>query len=104
MGQHAHVVQPVRRVNGKPVVFGEGNLVSNQTAGCCPAASQYGLIALIDFVVPPGERPRARRIRYVPTWVSHPDYSVLPAQPGTAAWSSTVGVAGRRPGIRPLRP
>ncbi len=104
VGQHAHVVQPVRRVNGKPVVFGEGNLVSNQTAGCCPAASQYGLIALIDFVVPPGERPRARRIRYVPTWVSHPDYSVLPAQPGTAAWSSTVGVAGRRPGIRPLRP
>ena len=59
VGQHAHVVQPIRRVNGKPVVFGEGNLVSNQTAGCCPAAAQDGLIALIDFVVEPG-RPRAR--------------------------------------------
>jgi hypothetical protein len=47
-------------------VFGEGNLVSNQTAACCPAASQYGLIALIDFSMPPGERPRLRRIRYVP--------------------------------------
>ena len=104
MGQHAHVVQPIRKVHGKPVVFGEGNLVSNQTAACCPAASQYGLIALIDFFMPPGERPRLRRIRYVPTWVSHPDYTVLPAQPGTAAWNSTVGVAGRRPGIRPLRP
>jgi Bacterial capsule synthesis protein PGA_cap len=104
VGQHAHVVQPIRRVNGKPVVFGEGNLVSNQTAACCPAASQYGLIAVIDFFFPPGERPRARRIRYVPTWVRHPDYAVLPAQPGTAAWGSTVGVAGRRPGIRPLRP
>jgi hypothetical protein len=104
VGQHAHVVQPIRRVNGKPVVFGEGNLISNQTAACCPAASQYGLIALIDFVVPPGERPRARRVRYIPTWVSHPSYSVLPAAPGTAAWNSTVGVAGRRPGVRPLRP
>jgi hypothetical protein len=103
VGQHAHVVQPIRKVNGKPVVFGEGNLVSNQTAACCPAASQYGLIALIDFKLG-GERPRLQRIRYVPTWVSHPDYSVLPAQPGTAAWNSTVGVAGRRPGIRPLRP
>ena len=104
VGQHAHVVQPIRRVNGKPVVYGEGNLVSNQTAACCPAASQYGLIALIDFSLPPGERPRARRIRYVPTWVSHPDYSVRPAQPGSAAWSSAVGVAGRRAGIKPLRP
>jgi poly-gamma-glutamate synthesis protein (capsule biosynthesis protein) len=104
VGQHVHVVQPIRKVNGKPVVFGEGNLVSNQTAACCPAASQYGLIALMDFFVPPGERPRVRRIRYVPTWVSQPDYTVLPAQPGTAAWISTVSVAGRRPGIRPLRP
>jgi len=104
VGQHAHVVQPIRRVNGKPVVFGEGNLVSNQTAACCPAAAQYGLIALVDFVVPPGARPRVSRIRYVPTWVSHPDYSVVPAKPGTAAWTSTVGIAGKRPGIRPLRP
>ena len=103
VGQHAHVVQPIRKVNGKPVVFGEGNLVSNQTAACCPAASRYGLIALIDFELG-GERPRLRRIRYVPTWVSHPDYSVVPAQPGTAAWKSTVGVAGRRPGIKPVRP
>ena len=66
VGQHVHVVQPIRRVRGKPVVFGEGNLISNQTAGCCPAASQDGLIALIDFVVRPGRPARARRIRYVP--------------------------------------
>ena len=58
VGQHVHVVQPIRRINGKPVVFGEGNLVSNQTAACCPAASQDGLIALIDFVARPGRRSR----------------------------------------------
>jgi hypothetical protein len=101
VGQHVHVVQPVRRVHGKPVVFGEGNLVSNQTAGCCPAASQDGLIALLDFVMTPGHRARARRVRYVPTWVRHPDYAVMRAVPGSPSWNRTVGAAGRRRDIRP---
>lgn len=103
VGQHVHVVQPIRRVRGKPVVFGEGNLISNQTAACCPAASQDGLIALIDFVVRPHRRARARRIRYLPTWVRHPDLTVLPAARGSASWKRTVSVAGRRPRIRPAR-
>jgi poly-gamma-glutamate synthesis protein (capsule biosynthesis protein) len=102
VGQHVHVVQPIRRVNGKPVVFGEGNLVSNQTAACCPAASQDGLIALIDFVSRNG-RVRAKRVRYVPTWVRHPDYHVVPALPGTGSWQRTVSVAGRAPWLRPAR-
>jgi poly-gamma-glutamate synthesis protein (capsule biosynthesis protein) len=104
VGQHVHVVQPIRRIHGKPVVFGEGNLVSNQTAACCPAASQDGLIALMDFVVRPGERARARRIRYVPTWVRHPDYAVMRAAPGSASWNRTVSAAGRRRHIGPVRP
>jgi Bacterial capsule synthesis protein PGA_cap len=104
VGQHTHVVQPIRRVRGKPVVFGEGNLISNQTAGCCPAASQDGLIALIDFVVRRGRPVRARRIRYVPTWVRHPDMTVLRAAPGSPSWNRTVSAAGRRPRIRPVRP
>jgi poly-gamma-glutamate capsule biosynthesis protein CapA/YwtB (metallophosphatase superfamily) len=101
VGQHAHVVQPIRRVNGKPVVFGEGNLVSNQTAACCPAEAQDGLIALIDFTARNG-RVRARRVRYVPTWVRHPDYRVLPASRGSLSWRRTVSFAGRRPGIGPV--
>jgi Bacterial capsule synthesis protein PGA_cap len=104
VGQHAHVVQPIRRVRGKPVVFGEGNLISNQTAGCCPAASQDGLIALIDFVVRPGLPVRAPRIRYVPTWVRHPDMTVTRAALGSSSWHRTVSVAGRRPRIAPARP
>src|SRR5262245_15042517 len=103
VGQHVHVVQPIRRVHGKPIVFGEGNLVSNQTAGCCPAASQDGLIALLDFAVRPGRPARARRIRYVPTWVRHPDYMVMRATPGSPSWNRTVSVAGNRNGVRPLK-
>jgi Bacterial capsule synthesis protein PGA_cap len=102
VGQHAHVAQPIRRVRGKPVVFGEGNLISNQTVACCPAASQDGLIALIDFVVRPGRPARARRIRYLPTWVRHPDLTVVPATPGSPSWRRTVSTAGKRNGIRPL--
>ena len=51
----------------------------------------------------PGEPVRARRIGYVPTYVRHPDYTVVPAAPGSASWKRTVSVAGRRPGIGPLR-
>ncbi|MDQ3678462.1 MAG: CapA family protein, partial [Actinomycetota bacterium] len=46
VGQHVHVVQPITRAAGRLVVYGEGNLISNQSAACCPAATQDGLIAL----------------------------------------------------------
>ena len=107
VGQHVHVVQPIRRVNGKPVVFGEGNLVSNQSAACCPPESQDGLVPLIDFVASArnggGHRVRARRVRYVPVWVRHPDYAVLPAGRGSTSWRRTGAAAGRGPGIGPVR-
>jgi poly-gamma-glutamate capsule biosynthesis protein CapA/YwtB (metallophosphatase superfamily) len=102
VGQHAHVVQPIRWVNRKLVVFGEGNLVSNQTAACCPAESQDGLIALIDFTAT-GDSVRATRVRYLPIWVRHPDYRVLPASRGSPSWKRTVSSAGRRRAIGPVR-
>ncbi len=46
VGQHVHVVQPIRRIGGRFVVFGLGNLISNQTADCCPTASQDGALAV----------------------------------------------------------
>ena len=99
IGQHVHVVQPIRRVNGKPVIFGEGNLLSNQTAACCPVESQDGLVALLDFRAGPGGT-RVERVRYVPTWVRHPDYRIVRAPPDS--WRRTVATAGRGPGIVPL--
>jgi poly-gamma-glutamate synthesis protein (capsule biosynthesis protein) len=78
VGQHVHVVQPIRRVRGRFVVFGEGNLLSNQTAACCPAASQDGFIALIRVRREGDERPRVVRVDYVPTWVRHPEFVVEP--------------------------
>ena len=108
VGQHVHVVQPIRSVNGKLVVFGEGNLLSNQSS---PAASQDGLIALLDIVVD-GANAKVAGIRYTPVWVRRSDYTVLPigvalrrglADPATlrASYRRTVAAAGRRANVQP---
>jgi poly-gamma-glutamate synthesis protein (capsule biosynthesis protein) len=100
VGQHVHVVQPIRWMNGKPVVFGEGNLISNQTAACCPAASQDGLIALLDLrVFRAGVR--AVRVRYLPIYARHPDFTVVHARGASRA--RTIRVAGRSGRVVPIR-
>jgi hypothetical protein len=112
VGQHVHIVQPIRIINGKLVVFGEGNLISNQTSACCPAASQDGMIVLLTITVD-SHGARVTFIRYVPIWVRHPDYVVLPAgtawhtDPADAAalrasYERTVRAAGRGPRIQPI--
>jgi len=112
VGQHAHVVQPISRVNGRLVVFGEGNLVSNQTAACCPPATQDGLIAMLRIAVDESGA-EVSGVDYVPTWVRHPDYAVLPvgvalrrdlapARVLRASRRRTTTVAGRARGVRPV--
>ncbi len=107
IGQHVHIVQPIEEVNDKVVVYGEGNLVSNQDIACCPAESQDGIIALLDFVVE-GDEARVERARYVPVYVQHPDYTVLPVGDALAdgtgdataledSYERTVDVVGKRP-------
>ena len=100
VGQHAHVVQPIRRIDGMPVVFGEGNLLSNQTPACCAPGSQDGMLVQLRLRVASG-RAGVTEIRYVPTWVRHPDYTVVRAAPGSASYRRTTGVAGRGPHLTP---
>jgi poly-gamma-glutamate capsule biosynthesis protein CapA/YwtB (metallophosphatase superfamily) len=100
VGQHVHVVQPIRRVGRLWVVFGEGNLLSSQTAACCLAASQDGMLVRLHLRV--GRRVRVERITYMPTWVRHPDYTVVHAA-GTqrASWRRTVAVVGHTRRVKP---
>ena len=100
VGQHVHVVQPIRWIHGKPVVFGEGNLLSNQTAACCPAASQDGLIALLDLRVG-AAGVRAKRVRYLPTYVRHPDFTVVRARGRSRA--RTIRTVGASKRVVPVR-
>src|SRR5918994_3220686 len=101
VGQHAHVVQPIRRVGRTWVVFGTGNLLSNQTAACCPAATQDGMLVRLHLRV--GLRgARVERVTYTPTWVRHPDYTVVrAARAQRASWLRTVAVVGRSRRVRP---
>jgi poly-gamma-glutamate synthesis protein (capsule biosynthesis protein) len=101
VGQHVHVVQPIRWMHGKPVVFGEGNLISNQTAACCSAATQDGLIALLDLRAGPSGAVRAVRVRYLPTFVRHPDFTVVHARGRSRR--RTIAVAGRSKRVVPIR-
>ena len=77
VGHHAHVVQPIRRLHGKWAAFGMGNSLSAQSAACCPAATQDGVLLQVT-VVPRAGRLVVGRLSYVPTWVEHPSYRVLP--------------------------
>lgn len=70
VGHHAHVLQPIEQVNGRWVLFGLGNFISNMPTGPqWPAASQDGAIVTVtvteqddgSFVV---EQPVVH-----PTWV-----------------------------------
>jgi poly-gamma-glutamate synthesis protein (capsule biosynthesis protein) len=113
VGQGPHVVQPIWRMNGKFVVFSEGNLVSNQGAAAgLPAATQDGLIALLDFRATEDE-VEVRRVRYVPIWVRPGDYVVLPADPKadpanaqalSDSRARTIATAGDGDGIEPVKP
>ena len=69
IGHHVHVVQPVDRLGDEFVVFGLGNFLSNQSANCCPAATQDGMIALVGLLEGPDGKIKATGVDYVPTWV-----------------------------------
>jgi poly-gamma-glutamate capsule biosynthesis protein CapA/YwtB (metallophosphatase superfamily) len=98
IGQHVHVVQPIRRVNGKPVVFGEGNLLSNQTAACCVPESQDGMVVLLH-VRAGQDGVKVERVRYVPTQVAHPSFEIV--RSSGESRRRTIGYAGRRPWLAP---
>jgi poly-gamma-glutamate capsule biosynthesis protein CapA/YwtB (metallophosphatase superfamily) len=87
VGHHAHVVQPIRRVHGKWVAFGMGNSLSAQSAACCPAATQDGMLLRVT-VVPKAGRLVVGKLGYIPTWVEHPSYRILPVRPALARRSA----------------
>jgi poly-gamma-glutamate capsule biosynthesis protein CapA/YwtB (metallophosphatase superfamily) len=115
VGQHVHVVQPIVRVDGKLVVYGEGQLLSNESAACCPVQTEDGMLVFIHILVT-GRGAKVSGITYLPTWDRHPDYTVLPigqallsreapADELRASYQRTTSVVGRIPGVlEPIPP
>lgn len=113
VGQGPHNIQKILWSKDVPIVYSDGNLVSNQSpAAALPANTQDGMLVFIDFTSRNG-KVKAKRVSYVPTWVSIPDYTVLPV--GTAlkkgqadatalrdSYNRTVELAGRGPKLQPI--
>ncbi|MEQ8840734.1 MAG: CapA family protein [Acidimicrobiales bacterium] len=83
IGHHAHVVQPVDKVGDEWVVFGLGNFLSNQSANCCVAASQDGMIAHVTLLEGADGSIAVDGVAYTPTWVDRAEGYVIRVADGT---------------------
>ena len=78
VGHHAHVVQPIEMVNGRWVVYGLGNFLSNMPTGNFRMPqSQDGAIAVATVLEWPDGRLTIDTPRILPTWVDRRDGWVI---------------------------
>ena len=94
VGHHAHVVQPISKVGGMWVVWGLGNLLSNNSPGCCTTEATDGLVVTVAV----GDREdrsgvEVCSITYTPTWNERSGYRVLPAAESVAASADDPALA-----------
>ena len=81
LGTHAHVVQPCEKINGKYVLYGMGNSLSNQspeTASSLRPETQEGLIAHVGLTKD-AQGDVSSTLRYQPTKVRLKDHTIEPA-------------------------
>ncbi len=102
-------MQPIVRVDGKLVVYGEGQLLSNESAACCPVQTEDGMLVFLHILVT-SRGSKVTNISYLPTWDRHPDYTVqpigealrrhqAPADELRASYQRTTSVVGRIRGV-----
>lgn len=72
VGHHAHVVQPLARIDGRVVAYGLGNFLTNQSPACCPPDTQDGVILDVTFARDATTgRYGISTLDTHPTWVDH---------------------------------
>jgi hypothetical protein len=70
VGHHAHVVQPIEQVNGRWVIFGLGNVLSNlPTSSRWPAATQDAMVVTVRLSVTADGMVAVDQPIVAPTWV-----------------------------------
>lgn len=69
LGEHAHVVQPITRVNGKWVVYGMGNQVAQNES--TRVATYEGITVDLELTERPDGSFRVTRAAYLPTQWNH---------------------------------
>jgi hypothetical protein len=100
IGHHAHVVQPIDKVDDEWVVFGLGNFLSNQSVNCCVTASQDGMIATVTLLERADESIAVSGIAYTPTWVDRSNGYVIrvanATEPGRPEIADTLAASAAR--------
>lgn len=67
-GQHAHVVQPIGKVNGTWVIYGAGNLIA--ASGPPKPATDDGYMAQVTFTEQEAGGFSATAAEFAPTWIT----------------------------------
>jgi hypothetical protein len=93
IGHHAHVVQPITRIGDLWVVYGLGNLLSNNTPRAGRLDVVDGLVVEVtvgDRGLQRGARPGVLAVHAVPTWNERTSFAIFPA-------ADTLAVAATPP-------
>jgi poly-gamma-glutamate synthesis protein (capsule biosynthesis protein) len=69
VGQHAHVVQPIERVHGKWVVYGEGNLLAAKSHNYLGGATHEGIMPRFTFTRQADGKYAVTRVEVFPTLI-----------------------------------
>jgi poly-gamma-glutamate synthesis protein (capsule biosynthesis protein) len=96
VGHHAHVLQPIEQVNGRWVVYGLGNVVSNMHAGPnWTAASEDGAVVTVAVDEQPDGSFVVEQPVVHPTWVDRAGgYVIRPVLTDLADPATSAGVHG----------
>jgi poly-gamma-glutamate synthesis protein (capsule biosynthesis protein) len=87
VGHHTHVVQPISKVGEVWVVWGMGNLLSNNAPRCCPTETTDGVIVTATIGDIAGG-VGVTDVAFTPTWNERSTFRVLPAAATIAAGSA----------------
>jgi poly-gamma-glutamate synthesis protein (capsule biosynthesis protein) len=106
LGEHAHTVQPITKVNGTWVVYGMGNLVAQQELS--RPETYRGILVRFAFVERPDGSFEVRRAAYVPVGWNHVSAGPIRVrrlddpgdQAARAAVIAAVNGLGPTPGLR----
>jgi poly-gamma-glutamate capsule biosynthesis protein CapA/YwtB (metallophosphatase superfamily) len=86
VGHHAHVVQPISKVGSMWVVWGMGNLLSDNTPRCCTTEATDGVVVNVSIAdMAPGGPVAVTGMTFTPTWNERDTHRVLPAEATLAA-------------------
>jgi poly-gamma-glutamate synthesis protein (capsule biosynthesis protein) len=94
LGEHAHVVQPITRVNGKWVVYGMGNMIAQQELN--QPRTYEGITVRFEFSEGRDGRFRVSEAAYVPThWSTYSPGNPIRIQRVVAALAGGRGDLAR---------